>query len=132
MSSKYVLMLENDADDRYITQTTLAELQYDVPVRYEYYSPALPDLIKHDRPAIILLAYNTSPESGIEVVKHFRSIRDYSHVPIVILIEEIPPHYIKQYYTAGANSVIKKPSSVELTNKKIKGFFEYWFNVAEL
>ncbi|MBL7699424.1 MAG: response regulator [Chitinophagaceae bacterium] len=132
MSRKYVLMLENDADDRYITQTTLAELGYDIPVRYEYYSHALPELIKHDVPGIILLAYNTSPENGLEVVKHFRSYPQFSHVPIVILIEELPARYIKQYYSAGANTVIKKPSSVELTRKKVKAFFEYWFNVAEL
>lgn len=132
MSRKYVLMLENDADDRYITQSTLAELGIDVPVRYEYSSPLLPELIKHNPPAIILVAYNTSPENGIEVVKQFRSLHYYSHVPIVILVEEMPPHLIKQYYTAGANSVIKKPSSMEITRKKIKIFFEYWFGVAEL
>lgn len=132
MANKYVLMLENDADDRYITQTTLAELGYDVPMRYEYYSAALPELLKLDIPSIILLAYNTSPESGLEIVKHFRSFQQYIHVPIIILVEELPPHYIKRYYAAGANTVIKKPSSVELTRKKVKVFFEYWFNVAEL
>lgn len=132
MSRRYVLMLENDADDRYITQTTLAELGYDIPMRYEYYSPTLPELIKHDIPCLILLAYNTSPENGLEIVRHFRNYSEHAHVPIIILVEELPPHYIRQYYLAGANTVIKKPSSVQLTRKKVKVFFEYWFSVAEL
>lgn len=132
MSEKYVLMLENDSDDRYITQSTVAELGFEIPMRYEYYSPALPDLLRHDKPAVILIAYNTSPEAGLEVLRHLRSYRDYAHIPIVVLIEDLPRLYITQYYTAGANSVIKKPSTVELTRKKIKLFFDYWFGVAEL
>ena len=125
-------MLENDSDDRYITQSTLSDLGFNVAMRYEYYSPALPELLKHDMPSIILVAYNTSPENGLEVVRHFRSFRDYAHIPIIILVEELPRSYIKQYYVAGANTVVKKPSSVELTRKKIKSFFDYWFDVAEL
>lgn len=132
MNEKYVLMLENDSDDRYITQSTVAELGFEIPIRYEYYSSTLPDLLMHDKPAIILIAYNTTPEAGLEVLKNFRSYRDYSHIPIIILVEEVPRSYIMQYYTAGANTVIKKPSTVELTRRKIKSFFDYWFGVAEL
>ncbi len=133
MDNKYVLMLENDADDRYITQSTLAEMGLNVPVRYEYYSDSLVDAIgEKDLPGVILLAYNTSPDVGFGIVQQFRKHPAYSHIPVVVLIEELQPDLIQKYYIAGANTVIKKPSSVEQTNKKIKVFFEYWFGVAEL
>ena len=131
-ASKYVLMLENDSDDRYITQSTLRELNLTIPIRYEYWSSSLIKTLENDKPAIILLAYNTSPENGLEIVKQIRSSRDYSSVPIVVLTEELPSRLIKQYYTYGVNTVIKKPSSVQQTTKKIKTFFDYWFSVAEL
>ncbi len=133
MPDKYVLMLENDSDDRYFTQSTLKELDINIPVRYEYWSPSLLQFInRKDLPGIILLAYNTSPENVLEIAKEFKNHPDYAPVPIVILIEELHPEMIKKYYLAGVNSVIKKPASVELTTKKIKTFFEYWFGVAEL
>jgi hypothetical protein len=48
MSQHYILMLENDSDDRYITQSTLAELSISIPVRYEIFSPALLPLLESD------------------------------------------------------------------------------------
>jgi CheY-like chemotaxis protein len=130
---KYVLMFENDSDDRFFTQSTLKELNLNISVRYEYWSPSLLQSInKNDLPGIILLAYNTSPENGLEIVKEFKNHPDYAPVPIVILTEELLPDLIKKYYLAGANTVIKKPTTLELTTKKIKTFFEYWFGVAEL
>ena len=133
MGNNYVLMLENDTDDRYITQRTLAEMNLGVPVRYEYYSDRLVDAIdEKDVPGVILLAYNTSPEVGFGIIQQFRKHPAYRHIPVVVLIEELQPDLIRKYYLAGANTVIKKPSSVEQTNKKIKVFFDYWFDVAEL
>ena len=133
MDNKYVLMLENDADDRYITQSTLAEMGLNVPVRYEYYSDSLVDAIgEKNVPGLIVLAYNTSPDVGFGIIQNFRNNPAYRHVPVIVLIEELQPDLKRRYYIAGANTVIKKPSSVEQTNKKIKVFFEYWFGVAEL
>ena len=133
MGNNYVLMLENDTDDRYITQSTLAELNLSVPVRYEYYSDGLVDVIdEKDIPGVILLAYNTSPEVGFGIIQQFRKHPAYRHIPVIVLTEELQPDLIRKYYLAGANTVIKKPSSVEQTNKKIKVFFDYWFDVAEL
>jgi CheY-like chemotaxis protein len=132
MSSKYVLMLENDSDDRYITQSTLKELNLTIPIRYEYWSSSLLKALANDKPAVVLLAYNTSPENGLAIVNEIKNNKDYSDIPVVILVEQLPQEIIKKYYLAGANTVIKKPSSVEQTTKKIKTFFDYWFSVAEL
>lgn len=133
MPGKYVLMLENDQDDRYITQTTLRELGLNIPVRYEYYSPSLLDLIgENDRPSLVLLAYNTTPENGLVIVKEFKTHPGYAHIPVIVLTEELQNEWVRQYYRAGANSVVKKPNSVVLTREKVKAFFDYWFNVAEV
>jgi CheY-like chemotaxis protein len=131
-SSKYVLMLENDSDDRYITQATVKELNVDIPIRYEYWSASILKDVENDKPGVILLAYNTSPENGLEIVKKIKSDKNYAATPVIVLIEQLLEDLIKKYYIAGANTVIRKPSSVEQTSKKIKTFFDYWFTVAEL
>ena len=131
-SSKYVLMLENDSDDRYITQTTVNELNLDIPIRYEYWCASLLKDLENDKPGVILLAYNTSPENGLEIVKQIKNDKNYVATPVIVLTEQLPQELIRKYYMAGANTVIRKPSSVEETSKKIKTFFDYWFTVAEL
>lgn len=125
-------MLENDSDDRYITQSTISELNVKIPVRYEYWSSSLLSALENDKPGVVLLAYNTSPENGITIVNEIRSHKSFNGIPIIVLVEQLPYQMIKKYYEAGANTVIKKPSSVAQTSKKIKTFFEYWFGIAEL
>jgi CheY-like chemotaxis protein len=88
--------------------------------------------VENDKPGVILLAYNTSPENGLEIVKKIKSDKNYAATPVIVLIEQLLEDLIKKYYIAGANTVIRKPSSVEQTSKKIKTFFDYWFTVAEL
>jgi CheY-like chemotaxis protein len=131
MPEKYILMLENDSDDRYITQSTLNDLSINVPIRYEYYSPSLRKLLKQP-PALILLGYNTSPESGLHIVSEFKNDPEYKKIPLVLLIENLPREAIDRYYDAGVNTIIQKPSKDNEIKEKIQTFFRYWFNVAEL
>ena len=131
MPGKYILMLENDNDDRYITQSTLRELNIFVPVRYEFYSPSLTSLL-NEVPALILVAYNAVTADRLDIIEQFKSKNEYKKVPFVFLVEDISKEEIIKYYEAGANTVIKKPSRDSDTRRKIEVFFKYWFEVAEL
>ena len=54
--SKFIAMLEDDSDDRYLTSDTLSELKIDVPVKYFSSSTELIRSLQTDaRPALILL-----------------------------------------------------------------------------
>jgi CheY-like chemotaxis protein len=88
MPEKYILMLENDSDDRYITQSTLNDLSISVPIRYEYYSPSLLKSLS-EPPALILLGYNTSPEDGLHVVSGFKNHPVYKKIPLVLIFENL-------------------------------------------
>lgn len=129
----YVLMLENDNDDRYFTQSTLDELGLDISIYYSAYSNQLLDnLSGMDKPALILLAYNPHLHDGLEIIKKFKKHPGFAHIPLVILSEDIPARHVQEYYKSGANTVIKKPASVELTRQKVQAFFNYWLQVAEI
>lgn len=126
----YVLMLEDDTDDRYITETTLRELGFNVPVKFLTYDRELINYLTHsDEPALILLDYN--PVSGAETLKQLKSHPDFNHIPVVVLSEVSSPNHVRQCYQLGANSFIQKPRTEEMTRKKIETFFRYWFEVAE-
>src|SRR5690349_1989737 len=100
----YVLMLENDSDDRYITQSTLHELGLDVSIYYTSFSiEIMEQLTGLNKPSLILLSYNTYPETRIEIIKKFKGNPHFAHIPVVVLSEDIPVHHVREYYKSGAN-----------------------------
>ena len=125
-------MLEEDSDDRYFTKTTLEELGLDVPVKFASFSSSLINEIAADNPSLIILGYNTYPATCTEILKKIRSHGSLVHIPVVMLTEDVSATKVREYYASGANSVIKKPSTVNDTRIKIQTFFNYWLNVAEL
>ena len=131
--NRFVLMLEEDADDRYITQEILSSLEIDIQIKFlsnsnEFFS----FLSNSEKPALILVDYNSNPDNGLQVLKKLKSNSFSADTPIVILSDSDDPRYKNECYKYGACSFIKKPDSVEGTNKKIAAFFNYWFNVVEV
>jgi CheY-like chemotaxis protein len=131
--NRFVLMLEGDGDDRYITQQTLSELQIDIPIKFLSNSAEFFNFpSKSEKPVLILVDYNSVPENGLEVLKKLKASLEYSDIPVVILSDSEHPRYKNECYKHGACSFIKKPNSIEGTNKKIAAFFNYWFDVVEV
>lgn len=128
-----IWMLEDDADDRYLTTTTLEELGLEMEIIFLNESRELFALQeKGNRPALILLDYHSYPDSAIEILKRLKTDPGYSDVPVIILGENPPPKYIRECYLAGASSFIVKPSDVEGTRQKINIFFQYWLQTVAL
>jgi DNA-binding NarL/FixJ family response regulator len=128
----YVLMIQTDPDDQLITEETLAELS--ITARVEFLSDfALWDpFIKSNGDPLLLLINEGAGNSATTIVKKIKANSLYSHLPCIVLTERTLQNDIFKYYQAGVSTVITKPSSIEITNEKIKTFFYYWFKVAEL
>ncbi len=130
-AKKLVFMLVADQDDRSITSSTLEELGHNVPIRFLSRSSELFAALKEQTPSIILIDYNTVPETGLEISKQLKSDDHYSSVPVVILTDSPLWHYHALCYSCGASTVIKKPDTSQMATHKVRIFFDYWVNVAE-
>jgi CheY-like chemotaxis protein len=131
--NRFVLMLEGDGDDRYITEQTLSELDINIPIKFIPNSSAFFDFLSpSNKPVLILIDYNSTPDDGIEVLKKLKSNKDYNDIPVVILSDSDHRRYKNECYQNGASSFIKKPASAVATNKKIASFFNYWLTVVEV
>jgi CheY-like chemotaxis protein len=131
--SKYVLMLEDDNDDRYITSETLSELGIDIEIKFFSNSnEVFKFLSTSEKPVLMLIDFNATPENGIEVLKKLKSNEQYKEIPVVILSDNNIPQYRTKAYSNGAASFIKKPDTHQQTREKIETFFRYWFEVAEV
>ena len=131
----YVLMLQTDEDDRYITEAVLTDLTNAVPVKYVARLGEIDAFVESEgEPSLILLNDNGSvAHKGGRLLKMLKADAKYNHIPVVILGEvSADDKYIRECYRAGANTFIIKPSTLEETRKKIATFFQYWFDVAEV
>jgi response regulator RpfG family c-di-GMP phosphodiesterase len=129
---KYVVMLRTDMDDKDITEWAMAETGTAIPVYFVNGKEDLNALIaSKGEPSLLLVNDRGAAHKGHERLKHFKSNPSYNHIPLIVLGEVSTKDYIRECYRAGANSFIVKPSTVEATKKKVRDFFNYWFQVAE-
>jgi CheY-like chemotaxis protein len=129
----YVLMLQTDEEDKFITESTIHEMEYVVPLKFLDESERLDAYVDHHGlPSVILLNDRGSILQKNQLLRQLKNDPAYCHIPVVVLGEKSTDEYIRQCYRAGASSYITKPSSVNETKKKIGTFFSYWFDVAEV
>jgi CheY-like chemotaxis protein len=130
-NEKLVFMLLADPDDRLLTFSTLQELGYDVDIRFFSNRNEMFKALIDKKPSMILADYHLAPESGIDVLKQIKSNENFDTIPVIILIDSPRLIDYEECYKNGANTVIKKPHTNNMTHEKIKIFFDYWFKVAE-
>src|ERR1043165_25147 len=130
----YILMLEHDAHDREVTQKYFQQLEPNVQIKFLTYSHEVLPFLEAAAllPAVVLLRINAIPGTGVEVLEQIKRNETFRHLPVVVLGENTTPNWIRRCYAACANTVINKPSTIELTDLKIEAFIRYWFTVAEL
>lgn len=130
---KLVYMLEDDSDDRYLTERTIADLNLPVAIRFFSSSHQFLDsLAVAETPSLILLDYNSKPDSAVDVLKTIKSSAKHSGTPVVILSDSKLAKFKAECYACGASSFIQKPSKVDQTKSFITTFFHYWLQVAEI
>ncbi|MDJ1469376.1 response regulator [Cytophagaceae bacterium DM2B3-1] len=133
LKKPYILMLEDDPDDRMITDSIASQLDVDIQFLYLTYSNELFSALESgEQPALIMLDYNSKPQNGLEILKKLKSNPAYRSIPVIVLGESASDPHIDECYQLGANSFILKPGTYDLTVHKIRTFLEYWFQVAEL
>jgi CheY-like chemotaxis protein len=133
MMKPYVLMLQADEDDISITESIVAEMQGMAPIRFIEQRDDVKAFIQATgMPAVFLINNQDHRHKAITLVRHLKADEELAHIPVVVLGEITTAEYMRQYYRAGTNTYITKPSSLEGTKRKIRLFFEYWFDVAEV
>jgi CheY-like chemotaxis protein len=132
-----ILMVEDDHDDRHITQAFFGENGYHINVQVledgDKVIGFLEDAaIEGNLPNLILLDLNLPRRDGFEVLKELKSHSQFHVIPVIIVSGTSYPQEVNECYRLGANSFVQKPFTDLLTQKKIESFVEYWFNVSEL
>ena len=105
-NNRYVLMLESDPDDRFITQSTLKESGIDVNIKFTSTSTELLDRLEDAiKPFLVLLNFNSKPLSSLDLLPKLKGDKSLNHIPVVVLGENISDEFVRRrcrqlYYEA--------------------------------
>jgi|ERR1043165_7972810 CheY-like chemotaxis protein len=136
MEKPLILMLECDADDRLITESSFKERNVNVDIVFKSNSADFYAWLEGAKsatlPSLILLDMNAVPVNARDILRGLKSSPEFCHIPVVMLSELTSEKVIRDCYALGASSFIMKPDSVEQTDKKIMNFISYWFETVAL
>ncbi len=137
-----ILMADDDADDRRLTQEALEEGRLINDVRFVDNGEELVDYLRKQgkfappaeapRPGLILLDLNMPRKDGRTVLKEIKSDPDLRQIPVVVLTTSRADEDVYKSYDLGVNSYIVKPVTFEALVDILQTLEKYWFEIVEL
>lgn len=140
MNKSFILVAEDDADDRYLMKTALAETGITEEVKYvengveviNYLESISEENGETNYPKFILLDLNMPKMDGREVLKMVKSNDLYRKIPVIVFSTTKNQLEVKRCYDLGANTYIVKPVSYDTLVATIREICTYWFDTATL
>jgi CheY-like chemotaxis protein len=137
-----ILMADDDADDRQLTQEAFDEARLVNDLRFVENGVELMDYLRHrgkysdpassPYPAIILLDLNMPKKDGREALKEIRTDPALRSIRVVILTTSKAEEDIVRSYDLSATSYITKPVTFAGLVEVIKALGKYWLEIVEL
>ena len=137
-----ILMADDDADDRRLTQEAFEEARLINDVRFVENGEQLLDYLRRKgpyaapaeapRPGLILLDLNMPRKDGRTVLKELKGDPELRQIPVVVLTTSKADEDIYKSYDLGVNSYIVKPVTFEALVDILQTLEKYWFEIVEL
>jgi CheY-like chemotaxis protein len=137
-----ILMADDDADDRLMTQEAFDEAKLANDLRFVEDGEELMDYLNKrgkyaepadaPRPGLILLDLNMPKKDGREALKEIKADPNLKQIPIVVMTTSKAEQDIYSSYDLGVNSFITKPVSFEGMVFVIATLGQYWFQIVKL
>lgn len=138
----YLLMADDDADDRLLTREALAESRLANQLVFVEDGEELMDYLRHrgrysnggtsPRPGLILLDLNMPRKDGREALREIKADPDLRLIPVVVLTTSKAEEDILRTYDMGASAYISKPVTFAGLVHVMRVLGQYWFEIVEL
>jgi CheY-like chemotaxis protein len=138
----FILMAEDDADDRLLVKDAFQESHVVNGIRfvengvellnYLHRQGKYKDSEHYPFPDLVLLDLNMPRKDGREALEEIKADPQLRHIPVVILTTSKAEEDILRSYNIGAAGYITKPVTFEGLVVAIKGLSEYWVQIVKL
>lgn len=141
MKRKFILVAEDDADDRLLLQTAFDEKGYteklefvDNGIELIAYLHNIADKNSDSNlfPGFILLDLNMPKKNGREALEEIKKHPVFKTIPVVVYTTTRNETEIRKCYELGANTYIVKPSRFESLLQVVEDIRGYWFGTASI
>jgi CheY-like chemotaxis protein len=137
-----IVIADDDPEDRLLARQALDESQRASDVHFVEDGVELLSYLRregrYDRPTIapqpslIVVDLNMPRMDGREAIAAIKGDPRLRHIPIVVLTTSRLDEDILTSYSVGASSYITKPASFDGLVDVMRGFLNYWTDIAEL
>ena len=137
-----ILMADDDADDRLLTQEALEESRVINELRFVEDGEQLLAYLRREGPfahldqeplpGLILLDLNMPRKDGREALAEIKTDPQLKRIPVVILTTSKQEEDILRSYDLGAASFITKPVTFEGLVELMKALGRYWIEFVDL
>jgi CheY-like chemotaxis protein len=141
-TSMTILMADDDADDRLMTQEAFEEARLVNELHFVEDGEALLDYLYRrgpyagrsaaQDPGLILLDLNMPKKDGREALKEIKEDPALRHIPIVVLTTSKAEEDILRTYDLGVSSFITKPVTFAGLVELVQALTRYWFEIVIL
>jgi len=133
MAESFILIAEDDADDRFLLQTAFSENGFSDELHFVPDGVELMRFLKDHpeerQPNFILLDLNMPKKDGREVLGEIKAHPRLKQIPVVIFSTTNNEQEMRRCYQLGANSYITKPNSFGHLLEVIAQLRNYWVNI---
>lgn len=133
MEEIFILIAEDDADDRFLLKTAFEENGFNDSLHFVENGVEVLDFLQKNSesmPRFILLDLNMPKKDGREVLKELKNHSDYRKIPVIVFSTTNNEQEMRRCYELGANSYITKPNSFENLVKTIAVLRSYWIHTS--
>ncbi|RYD58143.1 MAG: response regulator [Sphingobacteriales bacterium] len=140
MEEIFILIAEDDADDRFLLQAAFEENGFTDKLYFvengvevvEYLQTINAEKSENKFPRFILLDLNMPKKDGREVLRELKQHPDFKKIPVVIFSTTNNEQEMRRCYELGANSYITKPNSFESLLKTVAALRSYWMHTSSI
>lgn len=122
----YVLLADDDADDRMFFEDAVSELQLKVDLRTVKDGAELVNYLQGSgsiMPQILFLDLNMPFKNGFQCLEEIRSLEEFNNLCIILYSTTARPSDMELGYHKGANVFVQKPSSFTDLKKMLLKIF---------
>ena len=147
MEEIFILIAEDDADDRFLLKAAFEENGFNDELHFVENGVEVLDYlhkiagnvglpggqpVEVKMPRFILLDLNMPKKDGREVLKEIKQNNLLKKIPVIIFSTTNNEQEMRRCYELGANSYITKPNSFENLIKTVAAFRSYWIHTTSM
>lgn len=140
MNEHYILIGEDDSDDRYLIQCAFDENNFNDKLHFLHDGIEIMEHLENiqkgpspkNYPRFILLDLNMPKKDGRDTLKELKTHKEFQKIPVIMFSTANSEHEMLKCYELGANSYITKPHNFEDLLKTIYAIRTYWMDTSRI